>query len=169
METYDTILNRRSVRRFTDETIGDDIIEKLLQSAMAGPSACNMRPWEFYVVKNKEIQAELRQVSRYANMNSSLIIIVAGNDKRSLAHRINDFWIQDCAAAVENMLLTATELKIGSCWCGLFPMVTPTKRVRQILKLEEHIIPMALVHLGYPAETPEPRSQYDAKRVHIIE
>ena len=101
--------------------------------------------------------------------NSSLIIIVAGDDKRSLGHRVNDFWIQDASAAVENMLLTATDLGIGSCWCGLFPMVTPVKRVRRILNLEEHIIPMAMVHLGYPAEDNPPRTQYDEKRIVILE
>lgn len=168
METFDAILNRRSIRKFTDEKITDDIVDKLLQSAMAAPSACNKRPWEFYVIKNEEMQMKLRQASRYSNMDSSLIIIVAGNDKRSLNHRINDFWIQDCAAAVENMLLSATELGIGSCWCGLFPTVTPVKNVRKILGMEENIIPMALIHFGYPAEDQEPRTQYDKKRVHFL-
>lgn len=64
--------------------------------------------------------------------------------------------IQDCSAAVENILLTAVELGIGSCWCGLFPMVTPVKKVRELLKLEEYIIPMALIHLGYPNEKSKP-------------
>lgn len=169
MTTYDTILQRRSIRTFTDALISDDIIDKLLKSAMAAPSACNKRPWEFYVIKNADVREQLKQVSKYSNMNSSLNIIVAGNDKRSLSKKDNDFWIQDCSAAVENILLTATELGIGSCWCGLYPTVTPTKRVRKILNLEEHIIPMALIHLGYSEQTPEPRTQYDEKRVHFFE
>ena len=103
----------------------------------------------------------LKNVGRYSNMDSSLIIIVVGNDKRSLNHRVNDFWIQDCAAA--------TEMGIASCWSGLFPMVTPVKKVRKILGLEEHIIPMALIHLGYSNQKPEPRTQYNKKRIHIFE
>lgn len=169
MGTYETILERRSIRSFSDVVIDNDIIDKLLRSAMAAPSACNKRPWEFYVIKNKDLQEQLRHVSRYSDMDSSLIIIVAGNDKRSLNHSVNDFWIQDCSAAVENILLTAVELGIGSCWCGLFPMVTPVKKVRELLKLEEYIIPMALIHLGYPNEKVEARTQYDVKRIHVYD
>lgn len=169
MEVFDAILKRRSCRKFSQEEISDENIKLLLQSAMAAPSACNKRPWMFYVVKNKDLQLQLRKASPYTDKNSSLIIIVAGDDKRSLGHRVNDFWIQDASAAVENMLLTATDLGIGSCWCGLFPMVTPVKRVRRILNLEEHIIPMAMVHLGYPDEDNPPRTQYDEKRIVILE
>lgn len=169
MSVYDIILKRRSIRMFTQETISDEIITKLLESAMAAPSACNKQPWEFYIVKNKELREQLKTVSKYSNMDSSLIIIVAGNDKRSLNHRVNDFWIQDCAAATENILLTATELGIASCWCGLFPMVTPVKKVRKIIDLEDHIIPMALIHLGYSNENAEPRTQYNKKRIHILD
>ncbi len=169
MSTYETILKRRSIRKFTDESISNELIEILLKSAMAAPSACNKQPWDFYVVKNKELQEKLQKVSRFSDMKSSLIIIVAGNDKRSLNHRINDFWIQDCSAAVENILLTATELCIASCWCGLFPMNSPVKRVRKILGLDDHIIPMALVHLGYSKEEAEPRTQYQENRVHVYD
>lgn len=169
MNVHEAILARRSIRKFTETPIPDDIIKTLLESAMAAPSACNMRPWEFYVVKNPTLLEQLRHVSKYSNMNGSLMIIVAGNEKRSLSHKMNDFWIQDCSAAVENMLLTATELGIGSCWCGLYPMVTPTKKVRELLGLDASIIPMALVQLGYPAEAHEPRTQYDEKRIHFVE
>ena len=169
METYEAILARRSIRSFTDEPVSDEAIDRLLKSAMAAPSACNKRPWEFYVVKNPALQEKLRHTTMFSNLNSSLIIVVAGNDKRSLAHRVNDYWIQDCSAAVENMLLTAVELGLGSCWCGLFPMATPVKRVRETLELPEHIIPMAMLHFGHPKEVAEPRTQYEEKRVHMIE
>jgi len=169
MDVKEAVLKRRSVREFNDEPITDERIRELLESAMAAPSACNKRPWEFYVVKNKSLQEQLRYVSRYSNMNSSLIIIVAGNERRSLAHRINDFWIQDCSAAIENMLLSATSLGIASCWCGLFPLVTPVKKVKAILGLDDHIIPMALIHLGYSDSFADPRTQYDEKRIHLYE
>ena len=167
MDVQEAVLKRRSIREFNDAPIGDGMISDLLESAMAAPSACNKRPWEFYVVKNKALQEQLRHVSRYSNMNSSLIIIVAGNERRSLAHRVNDFWIQDCSAAIENMLLSATSLGIASCWCGLFPMATPVRKVKAILGLEDHIIPMALIHLGFSDAVAAPRTQYDEKRVHL--
>ena len=169
MDVKEAVLKRRSVREFNDEPITDERIRELLESAMAAPSACNKRPSEFYVVNNKSLQEQLRYVSRYSNMNSSLIIIVAGNERRSLAHRINDFWIQDCSAAIENMLLSATSLGIASCWCGLFPLVTPVKKVKAILGLDDHIIPMALIHLGYSDSVADPRTQYDEKRIHLYE
>lgn len=163
------MLKRRSVRDFTDAEIDDGIIEQLLKSAMAAPSARNMQPWMFYVVKNKELQEKLRHVSRYSNMNSALMIVVAGDDKRSLGHRINDYWIQDCSAAAENILLAAAALGVGSCWCGLFPQATPVKRVRELLQLDENIIPMALIQLGYPNADVEPRTQYNVKRVRVYD
>ncbi len=169
MELKDIVLKRRSIRTYNKKEVADEDIQTLLESAMAAPSACNKRPWEFYVIRNKEIQESLRKVSRYTNYESPLIIVVAADDKRSLGHRINDFWIQDCAAAIENMLLTATSLGLSTCWCGLFPMVTPVKRTRKVLNLPENIIPMALIHIGYSDEVAEPRTQYNQKRVHIIE
>jgi len=167
MDVKEAVLKRRSIRKFNRATVPDAVIRELLESAMAAPSACNMRPWEFYVVKDKALREKLRGVSRYSNMDSSLIIVVAGNDRRSLAHRPNNFWIQDCAAATENILLSATALGLASCWCGLYPMTTPVKNVRAILGLEGHIIPMALIHLGYSDAAPEPRTQYDETRVHV--
>ena len=169
MQTYETILARRSVRRFTDQPIEDEIINRLLSCAMAGPSACNYRPWAFYVVKNAEKREALRHVSRFSNLESTLNIIVAGDLSRSITRADNDFWIQDCAAATENILLAATDAGLGACWCGLYPMAAAVNKVRAALDLPETIVPMALIHLGYPAETPEPRTQYDPERVHIIE
>ena len=169
MNVKEAVLKRRSIREFNDQPITDELIRELLESAMAAPSACNKQPWEFYVVKSKSLQEQLHHVSRYSNMNSSLIIIIAGNDRRSLAHRVNDFWIQDCSAAIENMLLSATSLGIASCWCGLFPLTTPVKKVKAILGLEDHIIPMALIHLGYSDAVAAPRTQYDEKRIHLYE
>lgn len=168
MDVKEAILKRRSVREFLDQEISDDIIQELLESAMAAPSACNKRPWEFYIIKNQEIRAKLAKVSRYSDYQSALIIVVAADTKRSLSNRTNDFWIQDCSAAIENMLLTATSLGIGSCWCGLFPMVTPTSRVKSILELAESITPMALIHFGYPKREQTSRTQYQEKRVHVI-
>ena len=169
MQTYDAILARRSVRKFTNQPIDDKLIDRLLACAMAGPSACNYRPWMFYVVKNAEKREALRHVSRFSNIESALNIIVAGDQARSITRAENDFWIQDCAAATENILLAATDAGLGACWCGLYPMQPAVRNVRAVLELPETIVPMALIHLGYPAETPAPRTQYDAERVHIIE
>lgn len=167
--TLDLFLKRRSCRKFTEEQITNEVINELLMAAMAAPSACNKCPWEFYVVKNPSVQEELKKASRYSSYNSPLIIIVCGNTSRSLSKKDNDYWIQDCSAAVENLLLAATSLGIGSCWCGLSPMEIPVRRVRETLHLDETLIPMALIHLGYPAEELDARTQYNEEYIHIIE
>ena len=169
MEVRDAMMQRRSVRQFTDSLVPEAALQDLMECAMAGPSAHNLRPWEFYMVKNKALQDKLRLVTRYSTMNSPLILIVAGKLDRTIPGEGNDFWVQDCSAAVENILLAATSLGLGSCWVGLHPFGQAVKKVRDILGLQENIVPLALIHLGYGGKTPPARTQYDAQRVHIYE
>ncbi|MBQ4273019.1 MAG: nitroreductase family protein, partial [Clostridia bacterium] len=82
--------------------------------------------------------------------------------------QLASYWIQDCSSAITHILLEATNLGLGSLWCGLHPQKRPAERARKLLNEGEHIVPLGLILLGYPAETPEPRSQYDEKKVHII-
>ena len=169
MQLSEVMYKRRSVRNFTPEAVSSEDIDTLLKYAMSGPSACNAMPWEFYVVKNDELIHKLRKVTSYTNYESPLIIIVAGNKKRALPGNACDFWIQDCSAAIENILLGAVDLGLGTCWCGLAPHITAVKRVQKALGLDEHMIPLGLIHVGRPAEAPEARTQYDMKRVHILD
>lgn len=168
MNTFETILKRRSIRKFKDTKVSDEITEKLLVSAMAAPSARNAQPWEFVVVTNEEKIIELRNIAKNFDFNSSLLIIVCGNKKRTITQNDNDFWMQDCAAAVENILLQATEEGLGSVWCGLFPVVERAEKVREALNLNSEIVPMALLHIGYPDEEKEERSQYKEEYIHYI-
>lgn len=165
----DTIFKRRSIRKFTDEKIKDEDIKTLLQCAMAAPSARNMKPWDFYVIKNKEIQAKLKNVSKNFDFNSSLIIIVCGNTSKSITKNDNDFWIQDCSAAIENMMLAGTSLNIGSVWCGIYPVAERVNEIKKILQMNDEIIPLGMIHFGYKAEEKEARTQYDESCVHYVE
>ncbi len=169
MEVSEAILKRRSIRKFTDQKVTDEQIDLLLKSAMAAPSACNKRPWFFYVVKNPEKLKQVKRASMFANKNSSLVIIACGDLKRALPLKLSEYWIQDLSAAVENLLLTVTDLGLGACWCGLHPMQASVKRVQKALEMPEHHVPMALIHVGYPDEAQEPRTQYEEKCVKIIE
>ncbi len=169
MDVREAMMQRRSVRAFTAMPVPEEKIRELMECAMAGPSAHNMRPWEFYVVKNKTLQDQLRLVTRYSNMNSPLILVVAGDTNRAMPGESKDFWVQDCSAAVENILLSATSQGLGTCWVGLHPFSEAVKKVRQILGLPQNITPLALIHVGYAEKTPQARTQYDAQRVHIYE
>ena len=169
MELEKVLLNRRSIRKFKDIEISDEIIDKLMYFAMCAPSACNRRPWEFYVIKNKELLSEIKKASRFSNHNAPLAIVVAGNLENSLPRDMSDYWIQDCSSAITHILLEATSLGLGSLWCGLYPQIRPTERVRELLSLDKKIITLGLILIGYPDEEKEGRSQYEKEKVHIYE
>ena len=169
MELKNALLMRRSVRKFTDEAVSGEHIDALLHAAMSGPSACNRCPWEFCVITNKETISSLREASRFSKMNAPLAIVVCGNLSRSLPVQLSEYWIQDCSAAIENILLRATDLGLGAVWCGAHPQEKVVNKLKDVLSLPQKHIPLGIIHIGYPAEAPEPRDQYDEKRVHFIE
>ena len=146
----------------------DEIIEELLHAAMSGPSACNRRPWIFYVIKDQDKLSELRKASRFSNMNAPLAIVVVGDLSRSLPLQLKDFWIQDCSAATENILLRATDLGLGSLWCGIYPQKRPVERVKKILGITNSDIPLNIIYIGYGDEEKESRDQYEKNRVKVI-
>lgn len=168
MELKEVLQKRRSVRKFKSESVPSEYIEELLIAAMSGPSACNRCPWEFFVVTSKSVLDELRGASRFTKMNAPLAIIVCGNLSRALPVGLSAYWIQDCSAATENILLRATDLGLGAVWCGVHPQKRAEKRVAEILELKDKLIPLNIIWIGYPDEFPEPRVQYDSKRVHYI-
>ena len=168
MELKEALLKRRSVRKFTDEPVSEEMIEELLHAAMSGPSACNKKPWEFYVVTNEGKLEELRNASKFSKMSSKLAIVVCGNLLHALPLKMAEYWIQDCSAAIENILLRVTDLGLGAVWCGLHPQEGAKKRVRQILDIPATQIPLGLIIIGHPVEEPEARDQYDKKYIHYI-
>ena len=168
MELKDVLLRRRSVRRFTEEPVSDEHINELMHAAMSGPSACNRRPWAFYVVSDPEKIALLRGASHFTKMIAPLAVIVCGDLGRALPMQMADYWIQDCSAATENILLRAVDLGLGAVWCGIIPQKRAEQKVRGILDLPAKHVPLNIIWLGHPAEEPEPRDQYEEKRVHYV-
>lgn len=168
MELKDILLKRRSVRKFTNENVPEEYITELLHAAMSGPSACNRTPWDFYVITNEEALAKLRKAARYSKMEAKLAIVVCGNLSKALPSQLAPFWIQDCSAATENILLRATDLGLGAVWCGIHPMKRAEKNVSEILGLPKERIPFNIIYIGYPAEEPEARDQFDVKKIHYI-
>ena len=168
MELKEVLLKRRSIRKFTGEAVSKEYINELLHAAMSGPSACNKKPWEFYVVTNKEVLKKLQSASKFTKIEAPLAIVVCGNLSHALPVQLADYWIQDCSAATENILLRATDLGLGAVWCGVHPQKRAEKKVAELLKLSDKEIPLNIVFLGHPAEEPEARDQYDEKRVHFV-
>lgn len=168
MELKEVLLKRRSVRKFTKEDVSKEYIQELLHAAMSGPSACNRRPWDFYVITNEEVLEKLNSASKFTKMKAPLAIIVCGNLSQALPMKMADYWIQDCSAATENILLRATDLGLGAVWCGIHPQKRAERKVTEILGLTEQQIPLNIIFLGHPAEYPEARDQYEEERVHYV-
>jgi len=160
-----TILSRRSIRKYTAEPVTDEQVVELLKAAMSAPSAGNQQPWQFVVVRSQEILDAIPTVHPHAAMtpHASVVIAVCG-DLSNLKYE--DRWVQDCSAATENVLLAAHERGLGAVWLGVYPTETRVEGVRQLLRLPEHVIPLALVSVGHPAESPPPADRFDAGRVH---
>ena len=162
--------NRRSIRKYTEEKVSKENIDLLLHYAMCGPSACNRKPWKFYVVTNEEILSKLRKVSMFSNMNAPCAIIVCGDEQKALPKTMSTFWIQDCSAAIENILLGAESLDLGACWIGLYPQERVVSRMKSILSIkDEKIIPLGMVYIGYKNEEKRPSCAYDESNIIYIE
>ena len=168
MELTEVLLKRRSVRQYTNEPVSQEQIELLLKAAMSAPSACNKCPWEFFVVENEEVLEKLRKATPYSKMQAPLAIIVCGNMNRALPKPSDKYWVEDCSAATENILLQATDLGLGSVWCGVYPQRPNVKTVTEIMKLEDHLIPLNIIYIGHPQNESEPRTQYKEEYIHYI-
>ena len=169
MEAREAILSRRSVRKFTDKEVEAEKVEMLIEAADAAPSACNKRPVNFYVIRNKEILSALSASGRFTAMASPLAIVVAGDTSRTLPRSWGEYWIHDAAAATENILIMANALGLGSCWCGIHLQPEVMKKVQELLGLPEGIVPFSLIRIGYPAENPPPHEGYAPERVKFFD
>jgi nitroreductase len=160
------ILGRRSIRRFEDRPVEPDQIDQLLKAAMAAPSASNRKPWEFVVVTDAEVLARLRRTLVFGRYEAPVAIAVCGNMRRTYPPPARDFYVEDCSAAIQNILLAAHGLGLGAVWIGVHPVPPFMRGVSRALELPRHVRPVGLVHVGFPAESKPPRTQYDASRVH---
>jgi nitroreductase len=159
------IRRRRSIRQYTDQKVSDEIIKKLLEAAMCAPSAVNQQPWQFIVVTEKDLLKKMSATHVNADMveRAATAILVCGDLSRE-THK--GYWMIDCAAATENILLEVTEQNLGAVWVGIYPRESRVKYLRELFDLPENIIPFAVVAIGYPAETKEPNERYDSSRIH---
>lgn len=161
----DVFYRRRSIRKFTEEPVSREDLITLLKAGMSGPSGMNAQPWEFVVVTEKETLTRFRKALMFAKMKGTAAICVLGS-KRMQTNKAGDkFWVQDCSAATENILLAATAMGLGAVWIGIHPVHIFERQVKSILNLPDGVMPLNLIILGHPAEEKEARTQYDAKRV----
>ncbi len=159
------IFNRTSVRKYENKEVEAEKIDKILRAAMAAPSAANQQPWEFYVVKNKETLAALADCSPYGGcIKDAAMAIVPVYRKEMMMPEFADI---DMAACTENILLEVTELGLGAVWIGIAPLADRMENVRKVLNVPDHLMPYAIIPIGYPVTDTEQKDRFDAERVHF--
>ena len=161
-EMLDLIKKRRSIRKYTDEPVSDEAIRTMLEAAMAAPSADNLQPWEFIVVRDPGLRQQLAQTHPWSRMcaGAPVVFVVLGHENRS------SHWVEDTSAATENLLLAAAGLDLGAVWVGIYPDRQSEAHVRKVLGIPENLRVLCLVPVGHPAESKPPRTQYDPRKVH---
>jgi nitroreductase len=163
--TVSTILKRRSIRRFTAQDVAPAQIDTLLEAAFAAPSANNMRPAHFVVIRDRPTLSGITRIHPYAAMASQAPIAIVVCADTSIQPEPG-YYAQDCSAATENILLAATDLGLGSVWCAIHPNSDRAQGFAELLGLPEGTAPFSLVVIGHPAERKDPHSGIDRNRVH---
>ena len=161
------IFGRRSIRVYGPAPISELEVSLLLQAAMAAPSAMGKDPWRFVVVRRREMLTRLSAALPGGKMlsSSALALVVCGDREAALDQHLS-YLLQDCSAAIENLLLGAHALGLGACWVGIHPSEDAVRQVKELLSLPGLVVPIAVVSLGEPGERPEPRTRYNAAYVH---
>lgn len=156
------IFSRRSIRRYTTEPVSEADIQSLLEAGMAAPSASNRKPWHFVVVTDREMLQALAKAHPFGRMigNAAVGIAVCGDPA------VSDWWVQDCAAATENILVAVAGLGLGGVWLGCHGRSERERAVRDVLGIPERIGVLSLLSIGHPGEEKEARTQYDPARLH---
>lgn len=163
----ETIMTRTSIRSFTDRAVSADTVEMLLRAGMAAPTAVNLQPWHFVVVNDRAKIDELGGNGRQSQMwhESPLVIVVCGNMEKAMEGVGQAFWVQDCSAATENILLAAHALGLGAVWTGCYPIEERVANISQVIGLPEHIVPLCAIVMGYPNESPQPKDKWKPENV----
>ena len=163
----ETIMTRTSIRSFTDRAVSADTVEMLLRAGMAAPTAVNLQPWHFVVVNDRAKIDELGGNGRQSQMwhESPLVIVVCGNMEKAMEGVGQAFWVQDCSAATENILLAAHALGLGAVWTGCYPIEERVANISHVLGLPEHIVPLCAIVMGYPNENPQPKDKWKPENV----
>ncbi len=168
MDAMECILSRTSIRDFSDSPVTPAEVTKLLAAGMAAPSAVNMQPWMFEIVDRRELLDALAEKLPYAKMlkNAPLAILVCGDLRKTLDQREREYWVEDCSAAAQNILLAAHALGMGAVWTAVHPVGSRIDAVQSLLNMPDYLIPLNVIPVGYPAEGSAPKQKWDESKIH---
>lgn len=167
-DTLKVIFSRKSVRTFKNEPVSREKLDMLVRAGMAAPTAVDKRPWEFIVVTDCNILKQLADALPHAKMadKAAAAILVAGDIRKQWGRIDSNYWIMDCSAASENILLAAESMGLGTVWTAVYPEDDRVRVVRQILGIPSHVVPLNLIPVGVPGGTEMPKDKYNPGRIH---
>lgn len=168
MELLEGIYTRRSIRKYKDEKLSDHQIHSLLKAGMQAPSAMNCQPWHFIVIRERNKLQEIMNIHPYAQMlkEADVAILVMGD---TMLEHGPGYWVVDCGAATQNILLAAHSMELGAVWIGIQPREARKEAFKQLFNLPPHIMPFALVSVGFPAEQKSAVDRFVTGKVHYEE
>lgn len=174
----DVIMTRTSIRSYTGDPVSQEQLETILKAGMAAPTAMNSQPWRFVVVTDKEKIATVFGSGFRGEMfnNAGAVIVVCG-ESTSLrkpfgqpdapeSEQPNMFWFEDCSAAAENILLAAHSLGLGAVWTAGYPGMERVAPIAAALGIPEKVIPLCVIPVGVPAESPAPKDKWKPEYIH---
>ena len=169
-DALSVIAARTSVRRFdASREVTDEMVEKMLRAAMSAPTAVNLQPWEFVVVRDKATLANLAGANRFGGMiaQASVAFVVCGDTVQEARGEPNKWWMLDCSAATENLLLAATAQGLGAVWTAVYPHEDRIAAVRGILSIPDRYVPLCVVPVGFPADpSAKPKDKWKPEKIH---
>jgi nitroreductase len=168
-DTLQTIFNRKSVRSYKDGAVSKEQLTLLARAGMAAPTAVDSRPWDFILVTDKAVLKKLCGVLPYAKIaeQAGSAIIVTGDLNRQFGGKDASFWMLDCSAASENILLAAESMGLGAVWTAVFPDKERILAVRKILGIPENVVPLNFIPIGVPSGDDKPKDKFNPKQIHL--
>lgn len=160
------LFGRRSVRVYSPGEVSEQLVNLLLEAAMAAPSAMTKDPWRFIVIRDPDTLRMLAVALPGGKMlaASTLAILVCGDQDQAFQQELS-FLLQDCSAATQNLLLAAHGLGLGACWVGVHPSQDAVQRLKRLFSLPSQFVPVAVVSLGWPGEELPARSRFNSEYV----
>lgn len=164
----EVIHKRSSIRSYLDKEVTKEQLETIVRAGMAAPTAMNRQPWQFIIIQDKNILQALGKSLRTSDMllNAPAAIVVCGDLHQAADGWLQQYWIQDCSAASENILLAITDLGLGGVWTSVYPAPERIKEVTKLLSLPEYLVPLNIIPVGYPDEPQNPKDKWNPAKVH---
>lgn len=163
----ENIFARKSVRSYTEQEVSREQLDTLARAGMAAPTGMGREPWVLVLIDNRAILDSLAATLANARMlaNATAAIAVCGDTTKAAMDVHENYWIQDCSAASENILLAAQSMGLGAVWTGVWPRTERLDIVKRILELPGNIIPLNIIAVGYPLHDEKPKDKYKPENI----